>query len=431
MASKTIKKFTDNLIKGLLPELTRYEVSSNGLILRVYPNGTKSWSYFYRFNGKPGNRLTFGQYPLITLSEANEMLFEAQRLLAKGVDPREHKKESERAAAGEITVQQLYNRFMSEYVRPARSERTIHDYEKEISKHIVGAWANMIVKSVTRQDGIQLIRDMLRRGQNSESSRVKSYLSGMWNFAIDHEIVDSNPFTQLKNIYAEAGSKPKVIKKKEARFLTDKEIHTFWHGIDKYCRDSTGAALKLMLLLGRRGEDVRPMRKSEIDLKAKIWHMTPGKIREEKKAGYKPIAMPLPKLAFDIISEQIKKATEDDLMFPSTNIKCFGKHITQAALSQAVQRPNYFGLPAWTPHDLRRTTSTGMARIGIDQTAIDQVLAHSMYGLSKVYNQHDYLETRLEALEKWNDHVFKLISTEIQQPEIFSSHMHIMLDIVP
>lgn len=409
MASKTIKKFTDNLIKGLQAESTRYEVSSGGLILRVYPNGSKSWSYFYRYKDKPGNRITFGKYPLISLSEANEMLFEAQRLLAKGIDPREHKKEAERASVREITVEQLYNRFMHEYVRPARAARTIQDYEKEISKHIVIRLGAMPVKSVSRQDGIQLIKDMLRRGQNSESGRVKSYLSGMWNFAIDNEIVDTNPFMRLKNIYVEVGSKPKVIKKKESRFLTDDEIKMFWHGIDKHCRDGTGAALKLMLLLGRRGEDVRPMRKSEIDLKAKIWHMTPGKIREEKKPDYKPILMPLPKLAFDIILERMKNATEDNLMFPSTNLKCFGRHFTQSALSRAVQRENYFELPKVTPHDLRRTTSTGMARIGIEQESIDQVLAHSMGGLAKVYNRHDYLETRTEALERWNDHIVKII----------------------
>ena len=413
MANKKINKFTDNIIKGLQPESTRYDVTSNSLVLRVSPNGTKTFSHIFRFNGTTGLRITFGQYPFISLAEANEMLFDAQRLLAKGVDPRAHKKEAEKAAAGEINVQQLFNRYMNEYVRPALAERTIRDYEKEISKHIVDPWANMAVKSVARQDGIQLIKDMLRRGQNSESGRVKSYLSGMWKFAINHEIVDSNPFTELKNIFVEVGTKPKLVKiTKRSRFLTDEEIGTSWRGINKHCEDDVGAALMLMILLGRRGEDVRKMRKSEIDLKAKIWHMTPAKVREKDKANFIPILMPLPKLAFNIIAEQIKKATEDDWMFPSPNIKCFGKHITQSALSQAVERADYFGMPRWTPHDLRRTTSTGLARIGIDQSAIDQVLAHSMKGLAKVYNRHDYLETRLAALEKWNDHVFKLITAK-------------------
>lgn len=418
MPSKTIKKFTDNLIKGLQPEAKRYEVSCNGLILRVYPNGTKTWCFFYRYKDKAGNRLTFGKYPLISLYDANEMLFNAQRLLAKGIDPKEHKMEAERAAAGDITVEQLYNRYMNEYVRPAHmsgklSERYVDDQVKEITKHIVNPWANLTVKSITRQDGIQLIKDMLNRGQNKESERVRVYLNNMWNFAIDNAIVDANPLTRLKNIYAD---KDKVKKKdpniivNKSFFLNDAEIKTFWQGVDKHCTDGTGAALKLMLLLGRRGSDVRPMRKSEIDLKAKIWHMTPAKIREEKKPDYKPILMPLPKLAFDIICEQMKKATENDWMFPSLKVTHLAKHITQSALSQGIQREDYFGLPKVTPHDLRRTTSTGMARIGIEQSAIDQVLAHSMYGLAKVYNRHDYLETRQDALEKWNAHIEKLLA---------------------
>ena len=56
MPSRSVKKFTDNLVKGLLPEAKEYSVSCNGLVMRVYPSGVKSWTFNYRgMDGKSGN----------------------------------------------------------------------------------------------------------------------------------------------------------------------------------------------------------------------------------------------------------------------------------------------------------------------------------------------------------------------------------------
>mgnify|MGYP001825664572 CR=1 FL=1 len=67
MDSKTIKKFTNNLIKGLKLESSGYTVFCNRLELRVYK--TEAWSFGYRFKSKSG-RLTIGKYPYISIAEA-------------------------------------------------------------------------------------------------------------------------------------------------------------------------------------------------------------------------------------------------------------------------------------------------------------------------------------------------------------------------
>ncbi|WP_240700033.1 Arm DNA-binding domain-containing protein [Sphingomonas gei] len=59
---------------------------ANRLFLLVTPSGGKLWRYGYYYDGKQ-KTLTFGAYPLISLSEARVKRDEAAGLLAEGHDP--------------------------------------------------------------------------------------------------------------------------------------------------------------------------------------------------------------------------------------------------------------------------------------------------------------------------------------------------------
>jgi len=60
---------------------------------------------------------------------------------------------------------------------------------------------------------------------------------------------------------------------------------------------------------------------------------------------------------------------------------------TEQSLSQLTTRKaNYYGLERWTPHDLRRTARTLMARLGVIEEEVGAVLNHAKQGMAKVYN---------------------------------------------
>ena len=70
-------------------------------------------------------------------------------------------------------------------------------------------------------------------------------------------------------------------------------------------------------------------------------------------------------------------------------------------------------LPHWTFHDLRRTATTGMARLEVPPHIADAILNHkdgTISGVAAIYNQHAYLKDRRLGLRKWEKHVLKLIS---------------------
>jgi integrase len=65
-------------------------------------------------------------------------------------------------------------------------------------------------------------------------------------------------------------------------------------------------------------------------------------------------------------------------------------------------------LEHFTLHDLRRTLATGMQRLGIRLEVTEAVLNHvsgSRGGIIGVYQRHDFLDEKRQALEAWADEV--------------------------
>jgi integrase len=68
--------------------------------------------------------------------------------------------------------------------------------------------------------------------------------------------------------------------------------------------------------------------------------------------------------------------------------------------------------PPWTLHDLRRTATTGMARLGVAPHVADRVLNHTagtIRGVAAIYNRFEYLDERKAALESWSRYIEGLL----------------------
>ena len=69
-------------------------------------------------------------------------------------------------------------------------------------------------------------------------------------------------------------------------------------------------------------------------------------------------------------------------------------------------------MAAWRLHDLRRTCVSGMARLGIAPHIADKILNHqsgTISGVAAVYQRHEFLRERRDALERWGAHVAKIV----------------------
>jgi integrase len=67
----------------------------------------------------------------------------------------------------------------------------------------------------------------------------------------------------------------------------------------------------------------------------------------------------------------------------------------------------------WRLHDLRRTTASGLARLGINLAVIERILNHtsgSFAGVVGVYQRHSFAAEKRKALDVWGNFVFDLVS---------------------
>jgi len=58
------------------------------------------------------------------------------------------------------------------------------------------------------------------------------------------------------------------------------------------------------------------------------------------------------------------------------------------------------GVRRFTPHDLRSTARSHLSSLGVGVIVSERCLNHSLGGLLAIYDQHDYLTERREALER-------------------------------
>jgi hypothetical protein len=77
----------------------------------------------------------------------------------------------------------------------------------------------------------------------------------------------------------------------------------------------------------------------------------------------------------------------------------------------------------WILHDLRRTATTGMARLKVPPHVSDKVLNHltgKIRGVAAVYNKFEYLEERRAALQSWGTYVQNLLGPTVSNVVPFS-----------
>ena len=140
----------------------------------------------------------------------------------------------------------------------------------------------------------------------------------------------------------------------------------------------------------------------------------------------KPWIVPLTPPVVALFSELKQLAGESPWVLSSDESKagCY----TDKALSKAMLRlwagqsakgkrpllghPNLVNLPPATPHDLRRTCRTWLGKLGAQPHIAERCLNHRLGKLVATYDQHDYLDERRAALEKWAAFVERLVAPE-------------------
>jgi integrase len=388
--------FTDRFLAALKPTSRRYEVldpSRKGLLLRVTPKGIKTFCFRYQRNHEVV-RLMIGRYPATTLKKAYETHADLVKALNRGEDIRVNLPPGVRSTGlahgvpeTGITVGDLAKEFSDRYLR--RERKNPREAELVIEANIVRYWKARPAKSVTRRDGVLLLDKVVDRGSRIMANRVGALLSQMFRFAVTRGMLDASPFVAL--------GRPGGSEKARNRRLTEKEIRTFWKKLTRARLSAeVRIALKLILVTAQRPGEVALATWKEFDLERKVWTIPP----ERSKNGQEH-EVPLSALALTLIRHLRRRFGETKYVIPSRCWKAReGAPITVRALSQGIRdRRKHFGLPRFTPHDLRRTAASLMTANGVPRLHVEKILNHTIDDVAEIYDRHDYTKEKRAAAD--------------------------------
>lgn len=402
------KPLTDARIRKLPLPATRITIPDGvvpGLYLRMSPNGSRSWILQYRVGSQPQRKMTLGNWPEIDCETARQMARDARGMAQQGIDPVEARKAAERAKADAVTVAQLAEAHISRYIERPGQLRASSAAERTrlLRRELVPALGTTKARDVTTRD----IRDMLhaiatrpdkRKGRSKvgspiQANRVRAACHKLWQWGIDHEMVDSNPVTRAEQYKAV----------RRDRVLSDAEIATVWRAAGTL--SSTSCALvRLLLLTGCRLKEIAHLRWSERtgDDKFQI-------DAKRMKAGVAHLVS---------LSTQARAIVDGRQQYKGCDLVLTNDAKTPlnswSDIKRAVDKATG-PLPHWTLHDLRRTCATGMRGIGVDLATVMACLAHApsavMGAAHAAYDRYSMEPEKKEAWQTWADHVENLAST--------------------
>jgi integrase len=386
-----------------------FDASFPGLALRVTGTGRKSWSLFYRFNGRL-RRFTIGRYPVIKPGQARREAINALERVRQGIDPAEEKKARRDKNSPETeTFEALVQDYLERHVRKNSAAATYQEAKRDLEYNVLPKWRNRPIASISRRDAIDLIDGLVTRGVEIQANRTLARLRALFNWAIEKDRISASPVARIK---------PPTKERARDRALTDDEIRWFWQACDEIGWPF-GPIFKLLLLTAQRRDEVGGMKWTEVDLDKRTWTLPRHRAKSDR--GHE---VHLSDVAIEVLRSlpRIARGSDErDFVFTvtgTTAVSGFGNAKRRLDLIMAEAHRHSLGLSEqtkildWRLHDLRRTAATGMARLKIAPYVVDKVLNHSggtIRGVAAVYNRFEYLDERRAALEAWGVYVESLI----------------------
>ncbi len=386
------KVLTQRRIDTVKPSAKRYSLP-DGLIpslnLIVHPTGAKSYRAFPYLAGKQIN-LTIGNAALMTLAQARAEARRQLGMVAQGVDPRLAKR------AAPVTTELFEpaaRRFIERYLKP--HNRSWGESARLLVHDVIPRWGNRPIDGITRQDVAALL-DAIADRAPIVANRVLGVLRRMFNWLIERGLLETSPCDRVRNVAPEA---------KRDRVHSDRELALIFQaaGVLGY---PYGTLVQLLALTGARLREVAELRWSELDPELTTWVLPSAR----SKNGIQH-EIPIVPAVQDILAGLPRFGT--DFVFTTNGTRAVaGFSLYKRRLDRTIASLNG-GMPLapWRQHDLRRSTASGMARLGTPLAVIERVLNHrsgTFRGVVSVYQHYDYRKEMQAALTTWSEHVLGL-----------------------
>ncbi len=396
---------------------TQYRIATvPGLILDVRESGMRTWFVRYQPGGR-GNRkfrwFKIGDAAVIGFRDAADRAEEIVKAVQK--DNRDPHGERIKVRRDSTTFGDLFADWHKRYAVPtlkrADTDRFIY------KRHIEHGFAKTRLADLKRIE-IGRFRDKVAKDATPlTSNSVVVLINRVLNWAVDEGMIEVNPAARLRKVGE---------RKPRERILSHSAIVKFWGALDametmngehialgqkgRMLSPTTRSILRLLLLTGQRRSEVVEAHKTEFELDGPepVWTI-PG-TRTKNGLLHR---LPLCPMAAAEFRKSLKASPEKSpFVFASPDDRL--RPISAEAVTRAMARLVVeLKIPTVSPHDLRRTVGTELARLGLPVHVRSLVLNHSPMSrgiTDAVYNRYAYDHEKREALGAWEAALARLLA---------------------
>ena len=359
-----------------------------GFGVKVTPKGRKVFIVLYRTAGA-GSKLrkyTVGPYGHVTLHQARVA---AQKVFAAKLEGRDlaaEKRESKRRVVAD-RVEDLLENFIAQYLVRNRSAGEI---ARLLRREVGMAWNGKSIHEISKRDVVEVISAIEQRGAPIAANKALKSIKTFLRWCVGRAIIDQSP--------AEGVPLPAKEVARD-RVLDDPELAQVILAARKM-GGPYGGMVELLALTGQRRGEVAGLTWQELNLEQRVWTIPKSRTKNAKAHVVH-------------LSEQsmaaLRRADQrGSLVFSLLGTKPFQEFNSAKSLLDQLS-----GVRGWRLHDLRRTSVSGMARLGVAPHVADKILNHqsgTISGVAAVYQRHEFLAERRTALDLWGAHIGQLLA---------------------
>jgi integrase len=369
-------------------DVVYWDTGFPGFGVKVTPKGRKVFIVLYRTGGA-GSKLrkyTIGPYGRVTLHQAR---LAAQKVFAaklEGRDPAAEKRDRRRRVVAD-RVEDLLESFIAQRLSQNRSGKEI---ARLLRREVGKAWTGKSIHELSKRDVVEVIWAIEQRGAPIAANKTLKSIKTFLRWCVGRAVLDQSP--------AEGVPLPAKEVARD-RVLDDHELAQVILAARKI-GGPYGGIVEFLALTGQRREEVAGLTWQELDLEQRVWTIPKSRTKNGKAHVVR-------------LSEQsigvLKHANQQGpLVFSLLGTKPFQEFSGAKSVLDQLS-----GVTGWRLHDLRRTCVSGMARLGVAPHVADKILNHqagTISGVAAVYQRHEFLAERREALERWGAHVARIVA---------------------
>ncbi|WP_261816198.1 tyrosine-type recombinase/integrase [Vibrio gallicus] len=391
-------KLTTAKLKSLhgkpVPKKVKHQ-DGNGLMVLQRESGVLSFIFRYRYNNRQ-KELVLGQYPVISLGEARDRVYNHKRTLLDGYDPMVERKLAVSRVLDAVTVKDALEYWLDNYAAKNRANHEKH--RSQFAKHIYPHLGAIPVERVETRHWVRVFDDISKGTFYKPAPTASGYIlqncKQALRYCSNRQFAESNALINLT--IADIGKH----QGKGDRVLEWNELKDLW----KWCGDIRSNyyyrnLTVLLISFGARTQELRLSNVSEWDLESMVWTVP----KTNSKTGV-AIKRPIPISLVSLITS-LKGSTDSEYLLGELktpeSVAVYGSSLHKKLNQEK-----------WTLHDLRRTFATMLNDMEIEPYVVEQLLGHALGGVMSVYNKSQHLEKKRVALDIWTN---RLLTDEDEQ----------------